>query len=483
MAKMSVKNNMKEKKNNRSGTGKKNSIWDHIIEAIRGGEQDFTRGKIGRAILLLSIPMILEMVMESVFSIVDIFFVSKLGSDAVAAVGITESLLTIVYAVGAGLAISTTAVVARRIGEKDREGAAIAAVQAIVIGLVVSISIGLPALIFSKKLLALMGATSGIIRIGSGYTTLMLGSNVVIMLLFMINAVFRGAGDAAIAMRVLWVSNLINIVLDPCLIFGLGPFPEMGITGAALATTIGRGLGVVYQFSALAKRGRRVRIRRRHLVLDRSVIGNLVGISFGGIGQHIIATTSWIGLMRIMAVFGSHALAGYTIAIRIIMFALLPSWGMSNAAATLVGQNLGARKPDRAQRSVWITGLSNMVFLGVISLVFIFFPEPLMIIFTRDEQVIGIGVDALRVIGFGFPLYALQMVMSQAFNGAGDTRTPTVVNFFCFWLLEIPLAYTLALRMGLREWGIFLAILLAESVAAIASVVLFRQGKWRDKKI
>lgn len=474
---------MKELESNRINSGREVSFWGHILEALRGGEQDFTKGRIGRAILLLSIPMILEMVMESVFSIVDIFFVSKLGSDAVAAVGITESLLTIVYAIGAGLAISTTAVVARRIGEKDREAAAKTAVQAIFIGLLVSIVIGLPALLFAKKLLVLMGATSGIVEIGSGYTTLMLGSNVVIMLLFMINAVFRGAGDAAIAMRVLWVSNLINIVLDPCLIFGLGPFPEMGITGAALATTIGRGLGVVYQFLALAGKGRRIRIRKKDLVLDWPVIRNLVSISVGGIGQHIIATTSWIGLMRIMAVFGGHALAGYTIAIRVIIFALLPSWGMSNAAATLVGQNLGAGKPDRARRSVWITGFGNMVFLGLISLVFIFFPEPVMRIFTREAGVIIIGVDALRVIGFGFPLYALQMVMSQAFNGAGDTRTPTVVNFFCFWLLEIPLAYTLALRMGLRERGVFLAILLAESVAAIVSVVLFRQGKWRDKKV
>jgi putative MATE family efflux protein len=459
------------------------SLWAAIREAVRGTEQDFTEGRLGRAILLLSIPMVLEMVMESVFAVVDIFFVSKLGADAVAAVGITESLLTIVYAIAGGLAISTTALVSRRIGEKNRHGAAVAAVQAILIGLAVSVTLGAPALIFGKQILALMGGSPEVIKVGSGYTSVILGSNLVIMWLFMINAVFRGAGDAAVAMRVLWLANLINIALDPCLIFGIGPFPQLGVTGAAVATTIGRGIGVVYQIVILAGKGGRVAISRSHIKLQWKVIKNLIRISLGGIGQYIIATSSWIALMRIMATFGSQALAGYTIAIRVIIFTLLPSWGMSNAAATLVGQNLGAKKPDRAERSVWITAAGNMVFLGVLAVAFILMPAPFIRVFTNESRVVEIGSQALRIISYGYLFYALEMVLAQSFNGAGDTRTPTAINFICFWLLEIPLAYILSFGQGWGAAGVFWAITLAESVAGLLAVYLFRRGTWKLKEV
>jgi len=465
------------------GNTKYKKLITDIKEAIAGTEQDFTSGSLKRAIFLLSVPMVLEMVMESVFAVVDIYFVSKLGADAVATVGITESVITLVYAIGIGLSMATTALVSRRIGEKNPEGAAKAAFQSILTGFIVSMVIAVPGVIFSSRLLQLMGASEEIYTSMSGYTSIMLGGNVVIMLLFIINAVFRSAGDAAISMRVLWIANIINLILDPMLIFGIGPFPELGVTGAAIATNIGRGLAVVYQFYLLFSGKRRVRLRMRNITIDIPTINKLVKLSLGGIGQNIIATSSWIGLMRIVSVFGSEAIAGYTIAIRIIIFTLLPSWGISNAAATLVGQNLGAKKPERAEKAVWFTGKVNMIFMGIVSLFLILFPTAFIRLFIDDVNVLISGALSLRIISFGFIGYGLGMVLVQALNGAGDTVTPTKINFFCFWLLEIPLAYLMALKSGYGETGVYYAIIVAETVMTIAAYFMFKRGKWKLKQV
>jgi len=373
--------------------------------------------------------------------------------------------------------------VARRIGEKDREGAAVAAVQAIALGIIVSLAIGLPCGLLAPRLLQLMGASAEIVSVGSGYTRICLGGSGAVLLLFLNNAIFRGAGDAAIAMRLLWVSNIINLVLDPCLIFGVGPFPRMGVTGAALATLIGRSIGVIYQFYRLLKGTERIHIHMRQLRLRFDVLWRLVRVSLTGILQFAIAHTSWIGLVRIVSIFGAAALAGYTIAIRIVIFVILPSWGLSNAAATLVGQNLGAGKPERAETAVWRTGLYNMIFLGTVGVLFVLFAEPVVRLFTHDAEVVPLAASCLRIVSCGNIGYAYGMVMLQAFNGAGDTVTPTIVNFFGFWLLEIPLAYWLAIRMQMQSKGAFWAIVIAEGAIAGASAILFKQGWWKRQKI
>jgi putative MATE family efflux protein len=459
------------------------SFWSSIREALRGSHQDFTAGSLNRAIVLLAIPMVLEMVLESLFAVVDVFWVGRLGADAVATVGLTESLLTLVFAVGMGLALSTTAMVARRIGEKDPPGAAVAGVQSILLGLATSLVIGLPCWFYAPRLLQLMGASPQIVTTGSGYARIALGGCGAIVMLFLNNAIFRGAGDAAVAMRLLWVSNIINLILDPCLIFGWGPFPKLGVTGAALATFTGRSIGVLYQFYRLLRGTERIRILVTQLRVNFDVISRLVRVSLTGILQFAIANVSWIGLVRIVSMFGSAALAGYTIAIRIVIFVILPSWGLSNAAATLVGQNLGAKQPERAEKSVWRTGLYNMAFLGLVGVIFILFTEPIIRLFTNDPAVVPVAVSCLRILSYGNVGFAYGMVMLQAFNGAGDTVTPTIVNFFGFWLLEIPLAYALAVPLHLHANGAYYSIVISEGAIAAASILLFRRGRWKRQQI
>ncbi|HEY8461224.1 MAG TPA: MATE family efflux transporter [Blastocatellia bacterium] len=466
-----------------AGPSRSSGFWGTLKEAVRGSEQNFTEGGIGRAIFLLSVPMVLEVLMESLFGIVNVYWVAHLGKEQAAAVGVTESLLTIVITVAMGLSMGTTAMVARRIGEGDREGAARVAEQAILLGVLISIPIGVVGALFSKQLFQAMNAETSVSLVGGGYLTVIFGANVVIMLLFMINAIFRGAGDAAIAMRVLWIGNLINLVLDPCLIFGFGPFPELGVTGSAIATTIGRGIAVIYQFVALSSSEGRVPVRFNRMLPNFGLMKALLRISLGGMFQILVATAAWILLMRIVGLFGAAAQAGYTIAIRIIWVTLLPSWGMSNAAATLVGQNLGAQKPERADKSVWLAGHSNAVFLTGVAVIFIAFPEFLIRIFTQDQTVVPYGVDALRYISYGYIFYGYGMVMSSAFNGAGDTYTPTVINLVCFWMIQIPLAYTLAKWTGLETKGVFLAITIAESILAVIAMLAFKRGKWKMKKV
>jgi MATE family, multidrug efflux pump len=459
------------------------NYWTAIREAIRGSQQDFTEGSLRRAIVLLAIPMVLEMVMESLFAVVDTFWVAHLGANAMATVGLTESVLMLVYCGAMGLSMSATAMVARRIGEKDSKGAAVAAVQAILVGVVASVLVAVGGSAIAPKLLEIMGASPDVIAIGRHYAAIMMGSTVAIVLLFLNNGIFRGAGDAAIAMRVLWLSNFINLLLDPCFIFGLGPFPEFGLAGAAVSTTIGRSIGVVYQMWILFSGHSRVKILPRQFRVHWDVMSRLIRVALNGMFQYGIGQLSWLFLVRLVSTFGSVAVAGYTVAIRIFFFAILPPWGLSGAAATLVGQNLGAQKPERAEQSVWLTGFYNMIFLAAVGLVFIFFPEPIIRVFTSDPAVISFGVDCLRIICYGNLAYAYGMVIVQSFNGAGDTFTPTVVNLFGYWLFQIPVAYLLASRTSLGPQGVFYAIPLAETAIAIVGVALFRQGRWKKKRI
>ena len=461
------------------------SLWSAIKESIRGSHRNYTTGPIGRAILLLAIPMVLEMVMESVFAVVDIYWVSHLSNktDTVATVGLTESLMTLVYALAIGLSIGAMAMIARRIGEQNPDGAARSAVQAIALALLVSIVIGAIGAPLAPRLLQFMGGSPWVVEHGSAFTRIMLAGNMTVVMLFMINAIFRGAGDAAIAMRTLWLANWINIILGPCLIFGLGPFPKLGLMGAAIATNIGRGTGALYAFSRLLRTGSRVKIQRQHLRIETSIIGRLIRLSATGTFQVFIGMASWIGLVRIISSFGSDAVAGYTLGIRVILFALLPSWGMANAAATMVGQALGAHNPERAERAVWKAGFYNMIFLGVVGLIFVFFAPQIISLYDPSPVVARYGIDCLRIVAYGFLFYAYGMVLGQSFNGAGDTWTPTIINLFVFWLWEIPLGYVLSVKFGMGPEGVFTAITIAFSTLAVVSALVFRRGRWKSRVV
>ncbi len=459
------------------------NLFKSFIAAVTGKETEFTTGSIRKAIFMLSIPMILEMMMESIFAIVDIAYVSQVSVNAVATIGLTESVVTLVYAVAIGLSMAATAVVARRIGEKDIPGAQKAAVQAIALGTVVSILVGTLGFIFAKEILALMGAESDLIAEGYGYTRLLLGGNITILLLFLINAIFRGAGDASIAMWALVLSNGLNIILDPIFIFGWGPIPEYGVMGAAIATNIGRGTAVLFQLAVLFFGWSRIKIGFADMVLNLKVMFNLLRVSSGGIAQFLIGTSSWVFLMRIMSEFGSEVLAGYTIAIRVMLFTLMPSWGMSNAAATLVGQNLGAAQPGRAETSVWKTGKYNAIFMGLVSLVYLFFSYDIVAWFNEDPVVVANGGLCLQIIAAGYVFYAYGMVVTQAFNGAGDTGTPTKINLLAFWLFQLPLAYLVAITFEAGPVGVFAAITLAEVLLAIIAMVWFKKGNWKRVQV
>jgi putative MATE family efflux protein len=458
-------------------------LWQTIRESIAGSHHgSYTDGSIDRALLLLAIPMVLELVLESVFAVVDVFFVSRLGPAAIATVGLTESMLTIIYAVAIGLGMGATAIVARRMGEQDADGAARAAVQAIALGLCVAIPLGLLGLLFARPLLTLMGASSDVLA-NSGFTAILFGCNGVILMLFLINAVFRGAGDAAIAMRVLWIANAFNICLDPCFIFGLGPFPRLGVAGAAVATTTGRSIGVLVQLIALSRGNGRIAIRPRHLKLEPAVMLNMLRLSGSAVFQMLIGTTSYIGVMRIFSSFGSVAVAACTIVVRIIMFVLMPSWGLSNAAATLVGQNLGAGQPGRAEQSAWRATGYNAAVLGALGILFVVFADVVVGWFTSDPAVAPLATLGLRIVSGGFPFYAAGYVLTQSFNGAGDTLTPTLINLGCFWMFEIPLSYVLGLTLGYGPAGVFWAMAVAFSLMSLVSAWLFKRGAWKLKRV
>ncbi|KQC29290.1 MATE family efflux transporter [Flagellimonas eckloniae] len=458
-------------------------LFNYFWIAISGKETEFTSGSIRKAIFMLSIPMILEMLMESIFALVDIAYVSQVSVNAVATIGLTESVITLIYALAIGLSMAATAVVARRIGEKDVQGAKEAAVQAIGLGILISILLGIFGILYAKEILALMGGEPDLIAEGYGYTKLLIGGNITIMLLFLINAIFRGAGDASIAMWTLVLSNGLNIILDPIFIFGWGPVPEYGVMGAAIATNIGRGTAVLFQLGILFFGWGKIKLALKDLVLNFKVMVNLVKVSLGGIAQFLIGTSSWVFLMRIMSEFGSEVLAGYTIAIRVMMFTLMPSWGMSNAAATLVGQNLGAKKPERAEISVWKTGKYNAYFMGLVSLVYLLFAKSIISWFNATPSVVENGALCLQIIAAGYIFYAYGMVLTQAFNGAGDTKTPTKINFFSFWMFQLPVAYTAALVLDWGATGVFIAITAAEVVLAIMAMIWFKKGNWKKVEV
>ncbi len=451
--------------------------------AISGSEHNFTSGSLNRAIFMLAVPMVLEMVMESLFAVVDIYFVSKVSINAVATIGLTESVIMLVFAIAIGISMAAAAMVARRIGEKKPDEAADAAWQAILIGITISVVIGFAGFIYATEILRLMGGSEELISQGKNYTRWMFGGNVTIMLLFLINAVFRGAGDASLAMRTLWLANGINIILDPVLIHGFGPIPAMGVEGAAIATTIGRSTGVIYQLYHLFNQKSVVSIKRHNMAVNFALIKRLINVSLGGIGQYLIGTASWIFLVRILSIFGSEVVAGYTISFRIIMFTILPAWGLSNAAATLVGQNLGAGKPDRAERAVWLSSHANLIFMLVVSIIIWLFSAQIVSFFNAEGQVLETGILSLKYITAGYVLLSYGMVMSQAFNGAGDTKTPTKINFMVYWVFQLPLAYLLSVMLNFGAEGVFITMVSSISLAAVIFVASFKQGKWKSTKI
>ena len=462
---------------------RQNSFWPAVKEALRGSHQDFTEGAVSRAVFILAIPMVLEMLMESLFAIVDMFWVTRLGANAVATVGLTESMLTVIFSVAFGISMSTTAMVARRVGEKDHDGAKVAASQSILLGVLLASALGLPGLFFAPHLLSAMGAAPDLINSGHHYTAIAFGSSVSIMLLFINNAIFRGAGDAAIAMRVLWLSNAINLIIDPCLIFGIGPLPALGVTGAAVSTLFGRTCGVAYQFWMLQSGRGRVTIHVRDLRVAPEVLWSLVRVSSTGVAQFLIGHSSWLLLVRMTSSFGSAAVAGYAIGVRIFLFVILPSWGLSGAAATMVGQNLGAGKPERAERAVYLTGLYNMIFLGCVAVAFIAMPATIVHVFTTDPAVSPLAIDFLRILAFGNLAYAFGMVMVQALNGSGDTVTPTLINIVGYWLCEIPLAWFLAFHAHLNVRGVFISIPVAECLITCMGFAFFLRGTWKRQRI
>lgn len=452
-----------------------------IRESLRDNEVDYTQGRVGVALGLLAIPMMLEMSMEAIFAVVDIAFVSRLGTDAVAAVGITEALVTILYAIAIGLGMGVTAMVSRRIGAKDPDAAARVTGQSIWFGAMLSVVIGVLGVIFAEDMLRMMGASESVVDQGKGFTAVLLGGSASILYLFLLNAAFRGAGDAVVALRSLWLANGINIVLDPCLIFGLGPFPEMGVTGAAVATTIGRGVGVVYQLYYLVGGRGRLEFHTRHLRFEFALMRRMIIISFGGIGQFLIATSSWIVIMRIVAIYGSAAIAAYTIALRIIEFVFLPAWGLGNAAATLVGQNLGAGQSDRAEESAWRAAKYNAIFMTGLGFLSVLAAPWIAALFSSDPDVLRYGTSCIRILGIGYPMYAVGMIMVQSLNGAGDTATPSILNFVCFWLTQIPLAWWLAEPLSWGPNGVFWSIVISESLLTVLSVMVFRRGNWKQQ--
>ena len=458
-------------------------MWRDLRDALRGTSHDYTQGDIGRAIFLLAVPMVLEMIMESLFAVSDVFFVSRLGATAIATVGLTESMMIIVYTIAMGLSISATAIVARRIGERNPDAAARAAVQAILLGVVLSTLLGGVGAMFAPELLTMMGASPDVLTSGTTFARVMLGGSGTAFMLFIINSTFRGAGDAAVAMRVLWLANGINIVLGPLLIFGVGPFPKLGVTGAAVATTIGRGIGVLFALSRLVKGSGHLAVRRTHLAVEFPTMARMLRMSVNGTFQVLVGTLSWIALIRLMATFGSAAMAGYTIAVRVVMFAMLPAWGLSNAAATMVGQALGAKNPDRAETAVWTAARYNVAFLGVMGLLFLLAAPAIVHAFTADAAVAEIAIFGLRTMAIGFPFFAFGMTLTQSFNGAGDTSTPTRINIGVFWLFEIPIAWTLATLTDMKSHAIFVSVLLAYTALAVVSTVLFRCGTWRQRAV